>query len=53
MIPREIRSSLGIEPGSQICVRVEDDCIIVEVVSEDLADKTRAYSMRDLGFPHR
>jgi AbrB family looped-hinge helix DNA binding protein len=41
VIPREIRSSLGIESGSQICARVEDNCIILEVVSEDLVDKTR------------
>jgi hypothetical protein len=38
---KKIRSSLGIEPGSQTCATVEDDCIIMEVVSEDLVDKTR------------
>jgi len=41
VIPREIRSALGIESGSRVCVRVEDDCVILEVASEALVDKTR------------
>jgi AbrB family looped-hinge helix DNA binding protein len=45
VIPREIRASLGIESGSQICARLEDDCVILEVVSEDRVDKTRGMFM--------
>jgi len=41
VIPGEIRSALGIESGSRVSVRVEDDCVILEVVSEALVDKTR------------
>ncbi len=41
VIPSEIRSALGIESGSRVSVRVEDDCVMSEVVSEAFVDKTR------------
>ena len=40
VIPAEIRSSLGIQSGARVCVTLEDACIILEVVSERLVDKT-------------
>ena len=40
-IPAEIRSRLGIRPGARICITVESGCIVLEMASEALVDKTR------------
>jgi len=41
VIPSEIRTSLGIEPGTRIAVTQEGSRIVLEPVSEELVDKTR------------
>jgi AbrB family looped-hinge helix DNA binding protein len=41
VIPSEMRSALGIKPGTRICVTQEGSKIVLEPVSEDLVDKTR------------
>ena len=40
-IPAEIRSALGIKPGARISSGLESTRIVLEVVSEELVDKTR------------
>jgi AbrB family looped-hinge helix DNA binding protein len=40
-IPAEIRSSLGIAQGTWVCVTLEDGCVVLEVVSEALVERTR------------
>jgi AbrB family looped-hinge helix DNA binding protein len=40
-IPTEIRSRLGIRPGARVCITVENGCIVLEMASEALVDKTR------------
>jgi AbrB family looped-hinge helix DNA binding protein len=41
VIPSEMRSSLGIEPGTRIAVTQDGSRIVLETVSEELVDKTR------------
>jgi AbrB family looped-hinge helix DNA binding protein len=41
VIPSEIRTSLGIKPGTRICVIQEGSRIVLEPVSEELVDRTR------------
>lgn len=41
VIPSEMRSALGIKPGTRICVTQEGSKIVLEPVSEDLVDRTR------------
>jgi len=41
VIPSEMRLSLGIKPGTRICVTLEESRIVLEPVSEDLVDRTR------------
>jgi AbrB family looped-hinge helix DNA binding protein len=41
VIPAEVRSALGIEPGARICASLKDARIVLEVVSEALVDRTR------------
>jgi AbrB family looped-hinge helix DNA binding protein len=41
VIPSEMRVSLGIQPGTRICVTQEGSRIVLEPVSADLVDKTR------------
>ena len=40
-IPAEIRSSLGIAKGTRVCVTLQDGCVVFDVVSEALAERTR------------
>jgi AbrB family looped-hinge helix DNA binding protein len=40
-IPFEIRSSLGITKGARVCVTIEDGCVVLEVVSVALVERTR------------
>jgi AbrB family looped-hinge helix DNA binding protein len=40
-IPAEIRSSLGITQGTRVCVTLENGCVVLEVVSEALVERTR------------
>jgi AbrB family looped-hinge helix DNA binding protein len=40
-IPAEIRSKLGITQGARVCVTLEDVCVVSEIVSEALIDRTR------------
>jgi AbrB family looped-hinge helix DNA binding protein len=41
VIPSEMRSALGIKPGTRICVTQEESRIVLEPVSAELVDKTR------------
>jgi AbrB family looped-hinge helix DNA binding protein len=41
VIPVEMRTSLGIRPGTRISVTQDGSRIVLEPVSEDLVDKTR------------
>jgi AbrB family looped-hinge helix DNA binding protein len=41
VIPAEMRTSLGIKPGTRIAVTQDGSRIVLEPVSEDLVDKTR------------
>jgi AbrB family looped-hinge helix DNA binding protein len=41
VIPSEMRTSLGIKPGTRIVVTQEGSRIVLEPVSEELVDKTR------------
>jgi AbrB family looped-hinge helix DNA binding protein len=41
VIPSEMRSALGIKPGTRIAVTQEASRIVLEPVSEDLVDRTR------------
>ena len=41
VIPSEMRTSLGIKPGTRIAVTQEGSRIVLEPVSEELVDKTR------------
>jgi AbrB family looped-hinge helix DNA binding protein len=41
VIPSEMRTSLGIEPGTRIAVTQDGMRIVLEPVSEELVDKTR------------
>jgi len=41
VIPSEMRTSLGIEPGTRIAVTLDGQRIVLEPVSEELVDKTR------------
>jgi AbrB family looped-hinge helix DNA binding protein len=41
VIPSEMRTSLGIEPGTRIAVTLDGRRIVLEPVSEELVDKTR------------
>jgi AbrB family looped-hinge helix DNA binding protein len=41
VIPSEMRSALGIKPGTRIAVTQEESRIILEPISEELVDKTR------------
>ena len=41
VIPAEMRTSLGIKPGTRIAVTRDGSRIILEPVSEELVDKTR------------
>jgi AbrB family looped-hinge helix DNA binding protein len=41
VIPSEMRSALGIKPGTRICVTQEGSRIVLEPVSAELVDKTR------------
>ena len=40
-IPAEIRSKLGITQGARVSVTLEDVCVVLEIVSEALVDRTR------------
>ncbi len=41
VIPAEMRTSLGIRPGTRIAVTQDGSRIVLEPVTEDLVDKTR------------
>jgi AbrB family looped-hinge helix DNA binding protein len=41
VIPSEMRTALGIKPGTRICVTQEGSRIVLEPVSHELVDKTR------------
>jgi AbrB family looped-hinge helix DNA binding protein len=41
VIPSEMRSSLGIRPGTRIAVTQEGSRIVIEPVTEELVDRTR------------
>lgn len=41
VIPSEMRSALGIRPGTRIAVTQDGDKITLEPVTEELVDKTR------------
>jgi AbrB family looped-hinge helix DNA binding protein len=41
VIPSNMRSALGIKPGTRICVTQEGSKIVLEPVSEELVDRTR------------
>jgi AbrB family looped-hinge helix DNA binding protein len=41
VIPSEMRTSLGIKPGTRIAVTQDGSRIVLEPVSDDLVDKTR------------
>jgi AbrB family looped-hinge helix DNA binding protein len=41
VIPSDMRSALGIKPGTRICVTHDGTRIILEPVTADLVDKTR------------
>jgi AbrB family looped-hinge helix DNA binding protein len=41
VIPFEMRTSLGIEPGTRIAVTQDGMRIVLEPVSQELVDKTR------------
>jgi AbrB family looped-hinge helix DNA binding protein len=41
VIPAEMRTSLGIEPGTRIAVTLDGQRIVIEPVSQELVDKTR------------
>ena len=41
VIPSEMRSALGSQPGTRICVTQEGSKIVLEPVSEELVDRTR------------
>jgi AbrB family looped-hinge helix DNA binding protein len=41
VIPSDMRSALGIKPGTRICVTQEGAKIILEPVTAELVDKTR------------
>jgi len=41
VIPSEMRTSLGIRPGTRIAVTQEGSRIVLEPVSEELVDRTR------------
>ena len=41
VIPAEMRTSLGIKPGTRIAVTQDGSRIVLEPVSEALVDKTR------------
>ena len=41
VIPAEMRTSLGIKPGTRIAVTQDGSRIVLEPVSEELVDKTR------------
>ncbi len=41
VIPSEMRTSLGIQPGTRISVTQEGSRIVLEPVSEELVDQTR------------
>jgi AbrB family looped-hinge helix DNA binding protein len=41
VIPAEMRTSLGIKPGTRIAVTQEDSRIIIEPVTAELVEKTR------------
>ncbi len=43
VIPAEMRTSLGIRPGTRIAVTQDGSRIVLEPVSEDLVDKTRGF----------
>jgi len=40
-IPAEIRSSLGITQGTRVCITLQNGCVVLEVVSEALVERTR------------
>lgn len=41
VIPSEMRSALGIKPGTRIAVTQEQTRIVLEPVTDELVDKTR------------
>jgi len=41
VIPTEMRTSLGIKPGTRIAVTQDGSRILLDPVSEELVDKTR------------
>ncbi len=41
VIPAEMRTSLGIKPGTRIAVTQEESRIVLEPVSEELVEQTR------------
>lgn len=41
VIPSEMRASLGIRPGTRICVTQEGSKIVLEPVTAELVDRTR------------
>ena len=41
VIPSDMRSALGIKPGTRICVTHDGTRIILEPVTPELVDKTR------------
>ncbi|MFZ0480692.1 MAG: AbrB/MazE/SpoVT family DNA-binding domain-containing protein [Terriglobales bacterium] len=41
VIPAEMRTALGIRPGTRIAVTQDESRIVLEPVTEDLVDKTR------------
>ena len=51
VIPAEMRTSLGIKPGTRIAVTQDGSRIVLEPVSEELVDKTRGISEASLPSP--
>jgi AbrB family looped-hinge helix DNA binding protein len=41
VIPSEMRASLGIRPGTRICVTQQGSKIVLEPVTDELVDRTR------------
>ena len=41
VIPSEMRSALGIKPGTRVAVTLDGSRIVLEPVTEELVDKTR------------
>jgi len=51
VIPAEMRTALGIRPGTRIAVTQDESRIVLEPVTEDLVDKTRGMFSGKPSFP--